>query len=294
MADSARLLTSLDAAQLLRVHPKQIYRLLKRGLPALRVGDEWRFVRAEILEWAASRPARPGGAPTPQRVAAPDIGTRPSLLAANGDCAVEALLAAVGGGGGPLLGFVQADHVSAAALLSEGRVLIAGQHGPATASDALPRCARLHLVERQLGLASRRGTRIAGISAIAGRRLASRPRSAGIRRRLDGALEQVGIALPRAYRRAHEYASHRDVVLAIAAGRADVGLMTQAWASAAGFSFCAIASEAYELAIPASLLGDPRVLALCEAAQSKALRQRLRDDFGYDVQRTGEIQVGAA
>ncbi len=33
-------LTTREVAELLRVHPKHVYRLRKRGLPAHRVGDE--------------------------------------------------------------------------------------------------------------------------------------------------------------------------------------------------------------------------------------------------------------
>lgn len=37
---------------MLRVHPKHIYRLLRRGLPARRVGGHWRFSSTEIERWA--------------------------------------------------------------------------------------------------------------------------------------------------------------------------------------------------------------------------------------------------
>ena len=41
----ATLLTTVEVAEVLRVHPKHVYRLLKKGLPARRVGAEWRFDR---------------------------------------------------------------------------------------------------------------------------------------------------------------------------------------------------------------------------------------------------------
>src|SRR4051794_27145097 len=47
--DAAPLLTTEEVASLLRVHPKHVYRLLKKGLPARRVGSEWRFERGEVL-----------------------------------------------------------------------------------------------------------------------------------------------------------------------------------------------------------------------------------------------------
>jgi excisionase family DNA binding protein len=54
-----QLLTSAEVAQLLRVHPKHLYRLLRRGLPGHRVdGGHWRFDREEVLAWMRARSPR--------------------------------------------------------------------------------------------------------------------------------------------------------------------------------------------------------------------------------------------
>jgi PTS system nitrogen regulatory IIA component len=45
-----------DAARLLSVSDKTIYRWIKQGsIPAYRLNDQYRFNRAELLEWATSR-----------------------------------------------------------------------------------------------------------------------------------------------------------------------------------------------------------------------------------------------
>lgn len=45
-------LTLLEVADLLRVHPSTIYRLVKRReLPAFKVGTDWRFNRRAIDAW---------------------------------------------------------------------------------------------------------------------------------------------------------------------------------------------------------------------------------------------------
>src|SRR5580698_3844337 len=73
------LLTTREVAALLKVHPKHVYRLRKRGLPAHRVGDEWRFDEEEVRRYCRARGEE----------AAPEGGDRreapPPLLAANGD-----------------------------------------------------------------------------------------------------------------------------------------------------------------------------------------------------------------
>lgn len=49
-------LTVHDAAHLLSVSEKTIYRWIKQGvLPAYQISDQYRFNRAELLEWATSR-----------------------------------------------------------------------------------------------------------------------------------------------------------------------------------------------------------------------------------------------
>lgn len=49
-------LTVKDVANLLKVNEKTVYRWLKKGeLPVYRVGDHYRFNRAELLEWVTSR-----------------------------------------------------------------------------------------------------------------------------------------------------------------------------------------------------------------------------------------------
>src|SRR5437773_6550531 len=45
-----------DAAGLLSVTEKTIYRWIKQGIiPAYQINDQYRFNRAELLEWATSR-----------------------------------------------------------------------------------------------------------------------------------------------------------------------------------------------------------------------------------------------
>jgi PTS system nitrogen regulatory IIA component len=49
-------LTVKDAANLLKVNEKTIYRWINQGkLPAYRIGEHYRFNRAELLEWVTSR-----------------------------------------------------------------------------------------------------------------------------------------------------------------------------------------------------------------------------------------------
>ena len=53
------LLTVMEVARYLRVHPATIYRLLsKHKVPAFRVGEDWRFSVVEIDRWRLVRERR--------------------------------------------------------------------------------------------------------------------------------------------------------------------------------------------------------------------------------------------
>ena len=52
----SQVLTALELAKYLRIHPTTVYKLAKRGqLPAFKVGGDWRFNRTSIEKWLESR-----------------------------------------------------------------------------------------------------------------------------------------------------------------------------------------------------------------------------------------------
>jgi putative molybdopterin biosynthesis protein len=293
MSDTA-LMTTPEAAALLRVHPKQVYRLLRRGLPGRRVGAEWRFDRAELLAWSGARPARDGresGEPDP---VAPGTVAPPSVVAANGDLAVRILLELASAAGAPLLGVVQADQARGFALLADGSALAAGAHAGGFPSHVGgERAARIHLVDREVGLVHRPSASPPRLADLRHLRLASRPPTAGVRSHLDLALRRARMDARRVHRRALLLDSHLEVVLAVASGRADVGLASRAWGERAGLSFVPLAVEAYGLVVKARHLGDPRLVRLCEVAQGRAFRERATACGGYDPRGAGDIRYDA-
>lgn len=47
-----RLLDSAEAAQLLRIHPKTLQRMARKGqIPAMQIGKLWRFSGSALLLW---------------------------------------------------------------------------------------------------------------------------------------------------------------------------------------------------------------------------------------------------
>jgi excisionase family DNA binding protein len=279
---------SAEVARLLRVHPKQIYRLLDQGLPGRRVGSEWRFLRAEVLAW--SRKGVAADAPTersPREAAA----TPPPLLAANGDLVIEVLLDHLVREDRPLLGFVRADRGTALSLLASGTILMAGFHGAIAPSHIdTSRIARIHLAEREIGLACPPSMSLRSIVDIARKRIAIRPETAGVRAHFDEALKAAKKTLSSLRATSRIYTSHCDVVCAIARGEADVGLTTAGWAARLGLHFLPLKTESYDLLLFAENLGTPHAVAVCEIAQSSAFRKALASLSGYRTSNAGAIR----
>ncbi len=297
MPDAPALLTTDEVASLLRVHPKHVYRLLKKGLPARRVGSEWRFDRGEVLAWSRPGTARPPApdssqprAPAQQPpVARPPV---PPLVAANGDRVVATLLRLLQESG-TFIGLVQADRGAGFRLLAAGAVLAAGSHAGGFPTHAgSERVARIHLVTREVGLVGR--GRPPRTSDLKKGRIASRPPSAGVRQHLDQALAAEGIDPRAVAARARICSSHLEVACVVARGDADVGLASRAWAEELGLAFHPLAREAYGLLVHARDLGAEPVVRVCEVAQGERFRKEVGAIAGYDPTGAGAIKYDGA
>jgi excisionase family DNA binding protein len=286
---SEPLLTTSAVADLLQVHPKQVYRLLRRGLPGRRVGGEWRFVRGEVLAWSSRGAHGPGQAEIASRPL--DAPEPPPLVAAAGDVVVELLLRSANSAGSTIFGFVQADRGHATELLRRGAVLAAGSHGgiPPARLDGM-RLARVHLVSREVGIVGAAGRPIPRLAQLATLRFASRPATAGIVAHLDAALRKAGLNPRKVLSRARLLDSHRDVVFSVLRGEADAGLTTRAWAHRVGLPFQSIATESYGLLLRAQDLGRGPSVRLCEVAQSTSYRSAVAAVPGYDASGSGDIK----
>jgi excisionase family DNA binding protein len=296
MADPPALLTTEEVATLLRVHPKHVYRLLKKGLPARRVGSEWRYERSEVLAWS-----RPGTVRVPssdsqrvtsQRPPVLESASVPPVIAANGDRVVMTLLRLLQASG-TIIGLVQADKETGFRLLTAGAVVATGSHAGGFPTHAgTERLARIHLVTREVGLVGR--GRSPRIHDLAKGRIATRPPSAGVRRYLDDALAAEGVDARSINARTKTCGSHLEVACVVARGDADIGLASRAWAEELGLSFSLLAREAYGLLVRARNLGAEPIVRLCEVAQSERFRNEVAAISGYDPTGAGDVRYDGA
>ncbi len=188
--------------------------------------------------------------------------------------------------------------------LAQGEAELAGCHLWDQASDSynapfvrhlLPgrRIALLTLARRRLGLLTPPGNpqAIAGLAdlARAGLRLANRQRGSGTRVWLDVQLHAAGMDAASIAGYQLEATTHSAVAETIAAGQADVGLGIETAALAHGLGFVPLASERYDLAIPALIWEQPAVQRLVAWLESPEARGAIDALGGYDTAETGHL-----
>ena len=118
----------------------------------------------------------------------------------------------------------------------------------------------------------------------------NRQAGSGTRILLDYELQKAEIdpgAIP-GYR-SEEY-THMSIAMAVASGRADVGLGILASAKALDLDFIPIARERYDLVIPEIFLHDERMELLLEIIRSRRFIEQVLALGGYEVEETGAIQ----
>ncbi len=79
------------------------------------------------------------------------------------------------------------------------------------------------------------------------------------------------------------------VAVAVASGVADTGLGILAAARALGLDFIPVASERYDLIIPAEELDTPRMRLLLDVIRSDELARRVATLGGYDTSEIGTL-----
>ncbi len=120
-----------------------------------------------------------------------------------------------------------------------------------------------------------------------GLRLVGREPGAGAQRLLERELRSAGLPLGLGRNRQLCASGHLEVAHAVSLGAADAGVATRDAAMAFGLAFVTLAEERYDLAVPVSALGEPRIGRLFDVLVSGGFRREL-SALGYDVRCSGQ------
>ena len=285
------LLTTREAAKLLRLNEKKIYALVRaERLPATRVSGKWLFPRRQLDRWLAEHTVYP---PTGLMSALLD-----QLLVLQGSD--DWLLGRVLGGerarrASPVVAATVGSMAGLEAV-RRGGAHLAGFH---VADAELARFVppgeswySLHLGTREQGLVFPRRLRriVRGLASVAehGLRLADRQPGAGTHRLTRRLAAAAGIA-PKALRTVGPYSTHLEVGLAVRSGQADVGVAIRVAAELCDLEFLPLEHETFKLAVPGAYLGHPRLGAWLDAVLSE-LGAAARDGVtGYSFETLGRL-----
>jgi molybdate-binding protein/DNA-binding XRE family transcriptional regulator len=198
----------------------------------------------------------------------------------------------------PALASLEAGHAHLAGVHFGGDV--ATQHVEANVAAVrrlLPRTpvSVVALGEWQAGLVVRAGNPLGvrGVADLArrGLRIATREAGAGARLLLERQMAAAHVPHKRLLRGALELRGHMEVAHAVAIGAADVGVAMQQAAIAHGLSFIPLASERFDLVLPAEIADDPRVTRLFDTMTGAAFRREVEALGGYDLRQCGRAIV---
>jgi len=147
------------------------------------------------------------------------------------------------------------------------------------------------LAVREVGLIVPRGNPkgIRGVADLAREdvRIVNRQRGSGTRILLDARLRELGIAPVQVQGYDHEETTHLGVAMAVAEGRADVGVGIRAAAEAMGLDFLPLLRERYDLVIPTRFWDTRPIQLLLNTLTSSTLRDTVASLGGYDVSTMG-------
>jgi putative molybdopterin biosynthesis protein len=239
---------------------------------------------------------------TAARSVRPIAPPRPTLVIAGCDPAMPLLETPLGLLDPPVaLRWWPCPSEEALRLAADGLVHVAGAHlrgssggyntGPA--GELLPQgCEVIGFSSWREGLVLRPelAGHVSGLGDVArrGLRLVNREPGSEARSVLDRELARLGIDAARLPGYGTRVSGHLQVAAAITAGLADAGIASEPAALAYGLAFIPLASERFDLVIPAGLAGSREVQGLIRALSSRWLLDQLASLPGYDAATCGE------
>jgi molybdate-binding protein/DNA-binding transcriptional regulator YhcF (GntR family) len=189
--------------------------------------------------------------------------------------------------------------------LAQGEADLAGSHLWDAESDTynapfvrrlLPgrRVALLTLALRRLGLIVPPGNpaRVASLTDLtrADLRFVNRQRGAGTRVWLDERMSTLGLSPEQITGYDEEMLTHSQVAQAIAEEQADVGLGVEAAAIAYSLEFVCLATERYDLVIPAQAWECPPIQALAQWLHTEEAKSAIVSLGGYETDESGQVE----
>ncbi len=297
-------LTTRELAAMLRVKERKVYDLVAEGaLPVHRVTGKLLFPKTEIEDWIAAKgePGKQGPLQRPQ--SQPKKSTQEASV--------------ITGGHDPLLEWALRASQSGIATFMDGAIdglqrwaadhyLAVGLHIPEsgegwniqTVSDAYgdQPVVLIEWAKRKRGLIYRPDLhrKIHAFSDIGKLRFQSRQSESGSELVLTRLLEREGLKKTALNAIEAVERSEMDLAMAIAAGKADVGLGIEASARQFKLEFTELIEERFDLLIWRKAYFDPAFQKLMRFCRGETFNSRARELGGYDITGLGTVIFNGA
>ncbi len=266
-------LTTPEVAALLRVHPKHVYRLLHQGMPARRVGGQWRFSRDAIQQWADQRGDALCTNDTPAPVPLASVALGMPLVAAEPNEVSDVVASALTHASGAKLATVACNAQTCLDALGSGEVVAAiVRRGKAAACATV----RISLGARPLGLLTHPSTNRDA-------QLVAAPPGMQAAQELLLASRDNAVLQP--------FDTELDACAALIRHQTDGALGSEATAHRFGLAFQPLTSDPWELAVRVDAMEDPNVSRLCVAAQSDLAKKHLVPVLPNAIENGGEMRL---
>lgn len=300
LTDMSDFLTTREIAALLRVKERKVYDLVAKGeIPVRRVTGKLLFARPEIEAWMAGQAAET--VPTVAAVAPAVVASRPAVCAGGHDPLLEWALRQSGSG---IAAFLDGalDGLERAAT---GECIVAGLHIPEPDGWNVGHVAErfghepwvvIEWGRRKRGLVIRRGigANPRNMKQARAYRFQSRQAAAGSEMVLTHLLEKEGLSRADLNLVAGVERSENDLAMAIATGRAEVGLGIEAAARQYGLDFVPLVEERFDLMVWRHAYFEPPMQRLLAFCHSEVFRSRASELGGYDVSGFGTVHYNSA
>jgi putative molybdopterin biosynthesis protein len=294
------MLTTKDLAEYLNINEKQVYKLIKnKKIPGTIITGKWLFPKSVIDEWIM-KSARENC-----RAANQDSPDNQVVIAGSNDLALE-LLCNNASLEFPSCIYSVSNLGSLAGLtaLQESKCNIAASHllDSQTGEYNIPFIKKylpgmkvivLNLTHREQGLIVRKGNpqKIKTLNDLTNKKLTliNRQEGSGTRVLLDYLLKKNGINSSKIAGYSKIAYTHMEVALEVFSRSADAGIGILAAALPLGLEFIPLATERFDLIIPAGTYSSAAIKSLCGVLSSKEFKSHVVRMGGYDTKDTGKI-----
>jgi len=295
------MLTTKEVAEYLSINEKQVYRLIKeKKIPATRITGKWLFPKGLIDEWilASARES----VRMPEKQSSPESQV---VIAGSNDLALELLtknatiqhprytfsISSVGSLAGLIALQNGSCHIAASHLLD----IETGEYNSSFIKKHFPemKVVALNLSHREQGLIVKKGNPlgIRTLKNLASKDIAfiNRQEGSGTRVLLDYRLKEGGIDPAGIDGYSRTAYTHMEVALEIFSGSADAGLGILAVARQLNLDFVPLATERFDLVIPAESYASKAIKILRNVLSSKEFKNNIAQLGGYETRETGKI-----